>query len=100
MALLNLEEMGRNFYDRSKRICIPEGKLELWPGFSTAIRHHETGLFLCVEVTHKVLRTATVLDEINDLRNRLQSNPRKVLNLIKIRLTASSGSGSLSCLSL
>jgi aubergine-like protein len=80
MSLLKLEEMGRNFYDRSKRISIPEGKLELWPGFATAIRHHEAGLFLCVEITHKVLRTASVMDEINDLYNRLQSNPRKVTN--------------------
>jgi aubergine-like protein len=78
MSLLSLEELGRNYYDRHKKISIPEGKMELWPGYATAIRHHEHGLFLCAEITHKVLRTSSVMDEINDLLNKYRQNPRKV----------------------
>jgi aubergine-like protein len=62
MSLLGMEELGRNMYDRGFAIKFPEDRLELWPGFVTAIRNHEMGTLLCVEVTHKVLRTNTVLD--------------------------------------
>ncbi|XP_021946660.1 piwi-like protein Siwi [Folsomia candida] len=62
MTLINMEELGRNMYDRAAAIKFPQDRLELWPGFITAIRNHERGTLLCVEVTHKVLRTCTVLD--------------------------------------
>jgi len=62
--MLGMEEMGRNFYDPLAAIEFPEHQLSLWPGFQTAIRNHESGTLLCVEVTHKVLRTASVYETI------------------------------------
>ena len=39
----------------------------MWPGFATAIQQYETQIMLCAEVTHKILRTDTVYDFLNDL---------------------------------
>ena len=36
--------------------------LEVWPGYITAIQEYEGGLMLLTDVSHKVLRTETVLD--------------------------------------
>lgn len=68
MNILGFEELGRNMYDRSAAIKLPEEKIHLWPGFSTAIRNHEIGTLLCVEVTHKVLRMSSVLEQIMSLK--------------------------------
>ena len=37
MRKLNLKQIGRNTYDPSNRIHVPQHKLELWPGYVTAI---------------------------------------------------------------
>ncbi|BFZ03166.1 hypothetical protein BsWGS_06204 [Bradybaena similaris] len=37
-------------------------RLEVWPGYVTAIKEHEGGLLLLLDASHKVLRTETVLD--------------------------------------
>ena len=55
MSLIGMEELGRNMYDPNAAIKFPDDRLQLWPGFSTAIRTHEIGALLCVEVTHKVI---------------------------------------------
>lgn len=38
---------------------------DLWPGYMISIRQYEQDIMLCVEITHKVMRTDTVLDMIN-----------------------------------
>ena len=48
-------------------------RLELLPGFATAIQQYERQIMLCTEVQHKILRTETVLDLLDDLHRR---NPR------------------------
>lgn len=53
---MQLEEMGRNFYDRHQAIRIEAHHLELWPGYKTSMRNHEHDILLGVEITHKVLR--------------------------------------------
>lgn len=34
----------------------------IWPGFTTSILQYETSIMLCTDVSHKVLRSETVLD--------------------------------------
>jgi len=68
---LKLEQMGRNFYNPGKGIRFAQHKLELWPGYITAIRSHEKEVLLCVEVTHKVVRLESCLEIIR----KLQSQP-------------------------
>lgn len=37
-------------------------RLQVWPGYSTSIKHTDGGLYLIVDVSHKVLRNDSVLD--------------------------------------
>lgn len=45
----------------SLKICVPNHKLEIWPGYTTSIRQHEQDILLCAEITHKIMRTDTLL---------------------------------------
>ena len=44
--------------------------MELWPGYTTSILPYEEDIYLCADVSHKVLRTDTVLEFLYDLYQR------------------------------
>ncbi|VVC30372.1 Ribonuclease H-like domain,Piwi domain,PAZ domain [Cinara cedri] len=67
MKILGLIEFGRSCYDKDKRILIPEFKLEIWPGYITTIDEFEDGLYMCAEVSHRILRCETVLEIMVDM---------------------------------
>jgi len=73
LRLLKLKQIGRNYFDPTKSAAIPQHHMELWPGYSTAIAEYDLGSMLNVDVTHKVLRTDTVLDHLYGLKNRLRN---------------------------
>ncbi|ODN06661.1 Protein argonaute-3 [Orchesella cincta] len=62
MEHLGLVEMKRHFYNHKAVFDIPQHKLEIWPGYITAIDEYEGGLLLCCDSSFRVLRTATVLE--------------------------------------
>lgn len=62
MYALNLVQIGRQHFNANAATAVPQHKLELWPGYVTAIDEYEGGLQLCLQSTHRVLRTATVRD--------------------------------------
>ncbi len=72
MEGLDLQLLGRNYFDPKARIMLPDYKLELWPGYVTSIRQHERELLMCCEISTKILRTDTVLDQV-----RINLQPRK-----------------------
>lgn len=37
-------------------------RLEIWPGYSTVIDEFENGLYLCCDITHRILRDENVLE--------------------------------------
>lgn len=74
IANLELELLGRNYYDRKARITINEHKLELWPGYLTSMRQHEHNFLLCVEIIHKVLRQDTAYDLLRYAQQRDSRN--------------------------
>ena len=39
-------------------------RLEVWPGFVTSILQYEQNVMLCAEISHKILRIDTVLDDV------------------------------------
>lgn len=41
MEKLNLQQVGRNFYDERAKFPIHGFKMEIWPGYTTSIRRHE-----------------------------------------------------------
>ncbi|NXL28210.1 PIWL1 protein, partial [Glaucidium brasilianum] len=62
LKMLNLQQIGRNYYNPSDPIIIPNHRLMVWPGFTTSILQYEESIMLCTDVSYKVLRSETVLD--------------------------------------
>ena len=74
MENMQLELIRRDYYDPKAAIILKQHKLELWPGYVTSIRQHESKILLCCEIGNKVLRTDTVLEQIEDIFQRSGNN--------------------------
>uniref|UniRef100_A0A336LSU2 CSON003002 protein n=1 Tax=Culicoides sonorensis TaxID=179676 RepID=A0A336LSU2_CULSO len=71
MEGLNLQLVGRNFFDAIAKIPVNDFHLELWPGYVTSIRQHETDILLCAELSSKIMRMETARDLLmNCVRDR------------------------------
>ncbi|XP_064025078.1 piwi-like protein 1 [Pogoniulus pusillus] len=62
LKMLNLQQIGRNYYNPNDPISIPNHRLMVWPGFTSSILQYEENIMLCADVSYKVLRSETVLD--------------------------------------
>lgn len=115
LKALNLQLVGRDYFDAAARvniklnsckkkvllekidftctiylfnqILVPEHGIELWPGYTTSIRQHESSLLLMAEIKHKLMRTGTLLDILKrcyqESRNNWQQNfMQEVLGMI------------------
>lgn len=67
MKELKFKLMGRNHFDPYNPHMIPQHRLEILPGYAVAVDEYEGGLMLCLDVQHRVLRTQTALQLIQDL---------------------------------
>ncbi|GAB1601208.1 piwi-like protein 1 [Argonauta hians] len=67
MSILQMKQVGRYYYNPHTPTSVPQHKLEIWPGYITAIKEHEGGLLLMADASHKVLRKETVLDVLVSL---------------------------------
>lgn len=56
------------------QIDIHRHRLQLWPGYLTSIRQHETHIMMCAEITHKVMRLDTMLDLLVQVRDQAGRN--------------------------
>ncbi|XP_014216976.1 piwi-like protein Siwi [Copidosoma floridanum] len=86
---LQLALVGRNFYDPERGVTIQQHGLKVWPGYITSIRQHEAGIMMCVEISHKVMRTDTVYDTLmkcyeKDSKNYKDLFKKSVLGLVVI----------------
>lgn len=63
---LKLQLVGRNYFDARAKIPVTDFRLELWPGYVTSIRPHESDVLMCSEITHKVMRNDTVYDVLDE----------------------------------
>lgn len=77
LELLQLQLVGRDYFDAKAKIEVREYRLELWPGYLTSIRRHEASVLMCAEITHKVMRQQTVLDILKEC---YQTNERTYKN--------------------
>lgn len=68
MTTLGLQLMGRFYYEPSAKIEFKARRLEVWPGYITSVRNQEHEILLNVELTHKVVRSESVLEFINDIK--------------------------------
>ncbi|XP_062128728.1 protein aubergine-like isoform X1 [Drosophila sulfurigaster albostrigata] len=61
MEGLQLQIVSRNYFDPQAKIVLDsKHRMELWPGYITSIRQHESDFLLCTEIAHKVMRTDTL----------------------------------------
>ncbi|XP_045512513.1 piwi-like protein Siwi [Pieris brassicae] len=60
-TMLNLQLIGRDFFDPQAKVDMREHNLEIWPGYKTTINQYEDRLLMVTEITHKVIRLDTVL---------------------------------------
>ena len=67
MFSLKMVQMNKNFYDPRAGPMVPQHKLEIWPGYVTAVQEFEGGIMLCCDVSHKVLRTQTAYELLKDI---------------------------------
>lgn len=59
---LSLVRIGQHNFNPKGIHPIPQHKLEVWPGYATAITAYEGGLKLCIDARHRVMRTETIRD--------------------------------------
>ncbi|XP_024131617.1 piwi-like protein 2 isoform X1 [Oryzias melastigma] len=74
MKIIGLRLVGRNHYDPENAVILGKQRLQVWPGYSTAINRMDGGLYLAVDVSHKVLRNDSVLDLMNVLYQQTKEN--------------------------
>ncbi|NXJ77374.1 PIWL1 protein, partial [Trogon melanurus] len=72
LKMLNLQQIGRNYYNPSDPVSIPNHRLVVWPGFMSSILQYEESIMLCVDVSHKILRSETVLDFMYSLYHQVE----------------------------
>uniref|UniRef100_A0A8C2IS95 Piwi-like RNA-mediated gene silencing 1 n=1 Tax=Cyprinus carpio TaxID=7962 RepID=A0A8C2IS95_CYPCA len=70
LRILNMQQIGRHYYNPDDPFNIPQHRLTIWPGFVTTILQYESSIMLCTDVSHKVLRSETVLDFMYSLRQQ------------------------------
>lgn len=68
---LKFFEFGRTskFYDPSKSFEIEQTKLLIYHGFQTSFNNYDGGFFLRIDISHKIVRTETVLHIIDRVYN-------------------------------
>ncbi|XP_017481987.1 PREDICTED: protein argonaute-3 [Rhagoletis zephyria] len=83
MKTLNYVRFDRKQFDPTAPKVIPQAKLEVWPGYVTAIDEYEGGLMLCCDVSHRLLCQKTVLETLVEIYrsnpNMFQENAKKYL---------------------
>uniref|UniRef100_A0A8C7T025 Piwi like RNA-mediated silencing 1 n=1 Tax=Oncorhynchus mykiss TaxID=8022 RepID=A0A8C7T025_ONCMY len=70
LQMLNMQQIGRHYYNPTDPLNIPQHRLTIWPGFTSTILQYESNIMLCTDVSHKVLRSETVLSFMMGLRQQ------------------------------
>jgi len=69
MRSLKFEQIGPKAFNPSKAHSLDAHSVKVWPGFDTRMIMKESGALLSIEVAFRVVRTDTVLDYINKLKD-------------------------------
>ncbi|WAR02486.1 PIWL1-like protein [Mya arenaria] len=74
LAAIEMQQIGRNYYNPAQQVTIPQHKLCVMPGFVTSILQYESNVLLNCDISHKILRSDTVLDIMYDMYARMGDN--------------------------
>ncbi|KAK2155427.1 hypothetical protein NP493_2079g00007 [Ridgeia piscesae] len=69
LNMIDMKQIGRHYYSPESGVTIPQHKLEVWPGFVTSISQYEHSIMLMADISHKILRSNTVLDVMYEMYN-------------------------------
>lgn len=75
MHILLYSRMGRNYFNPEHKYLVSLHKLEVLPGFCVHVDEMEDGLMLCLDTQHRVIRSQTVYELLQDVT---AANPRNV----------------------
>lgn len=67
MHLLKMVNVKGHMYSPNLSVAVEQHRLEIWPGFITAIDEYEGGIQMLCDASFRVLRTETALDVIRAL---------------------------------
>ncbi|XP_045534719.1 piwi-like protein Siwi [Papilio machaon] len=76
--LLQLQLVGRDFFNPEAKVDIPEHNLQIWPGYKTTINQYEDRILMVTEITHKVLRLDTVQQILREYINTKGDNYKQL----------------------
>lgn len=74
MKSLKMVQFGKKQFDPTAPMIIPQHKLEVWPGYVTAVNEYDGGVMLCLDVSHRVLCQTTCLDLLRSAYHSDSSN--------------------------
>ncbi|KAK2582643.1 hypothetical protein KPH14_004922 [Odynerus spinipes] len=70
MRALSLVRIGRQNFNPTCAHAVPQHRLEVWPGYVTAINEYEGGLKLCIDAKYRVMRMETVRDLMIEMHTK------------------------------
>jgi len=71
---LDMKQIRDHYYNADQTIKISKHKLEVMPGFTTAISKFDGGNLLGVDIIHKILRMDTFLDAMYQMYEQMQNS--------------------------
>jgi len=71
---LNMQLVGRHYFNPARKIDVPAHKMVVWPGFETSILQHEKEVLLCANTTSKILNAQSVLQWMYEIYNQVDHN--------------------------
>ncbi|GAB0086880.1 hypothetical protein DMENIID0001_010860 [Sergentomyia squamirostris] len=75
---------GAKYFDPQQMIDVRQHNLQIWPGFSTSIRQHESDIMICAEVTHKVIRMENCYNVMARMGNNRDSMMRELIGQVVV----------------
>lgn len=86
MGILHYKRVGRQYFDNQRPMQIPQHKLEIWPGYVTAVNEYAGGIMLCLDVQHRVLRTQNALSYMYEIMNMDKRHAKDLITKGKFRV--------------
>ena len=71
-----MSRIGQHYFSPLRQIEVPKHSLQVWPGYTTAVHEFENGLYVVVDIAHKVLRSETCWHLMSTVHN----NSRNIEN--------------------
>lgn len=67
LSMMGMQQIGRYYYHNNRPVKVEQHKIEIWPGFITSIMNYDSTVMLNCDISHKLLRTDTVLDNLYEI---------------------------------